>query len=126
MAAFVDEWEQLPLFATQAALPAPLLVAQRRTREAHDPRVVAGAFRILGTGSMPDYETKLSDLETPLLFVSGALDDKYGTLAARYAAATPSGRHAVLAGCGHNPLLEAPERLRELVLQTLASTRSAA
>lgn len=126
MAAFVDDWERLPLFSTQSSLPAAALQAQRRTRERHEPRVVAGAFRILGTGSMPDYESKLATFDAPLLFVTGELDPKYGELASRYAHAAARGRHAVIAGCGHNPLLEAPEKLRDLVLESLVQTQRAA
>ncbi len=111
MGAFVDEWERLPLFATQSPEQRAL---QRPAREAHDPRVLAGAFRVLGTSRMPNYERLLGDLRTPLLFVAGAADAKYLELARRYAAAAARGRFVVVPG-GHNPLLEAPALVGEAV-----------
>lgn len=109
MASFVDEWERQPLFATQT--PAQR-AAQRATREAHRPAVLAGAFEVLGTSRMPSYERVLGDLRTPLLFVAGEGDPKYLALAQRYAQAAARGRFAVVPG-GHNPLLEAPAALGE-------------
>ena len=109
--AFVDEWERLPLFATQSQEQRRV---QRAAREANEPAVLAGAFRVLGTSHMPDYERLLGDARVPLLFVAGELDAKYSELATRYAAIR--GDSFVVPGVGHNPLVEAPgvtlQRLR--------------
>lgn len=120
MATFVDEWERLPLFASQARLSEAARTAQRRVRERHHPRVVARAFQRLGTSRMPSYEALLPSLAIPLCFVSGALDTKYDALAARYAASTAHGRHVSLADVGHNPLLEAPTALRAQLHESLS------
>lgn len=119
MRPFVDHWESLPLFATQAQLAPNLQQAQRRAREQHLPAVVADAFRVLGTSRMPHYETALGSLRMPVLFLSGARDGKYDALAARYARAAARGTHASIAGCGHNPLLEAPRTVARLVADLL-------
>lgn len=108
--AFVNAWETLPLFATQT--PAQR-ASQRAHREAHDPRVLAGAFRVLGTSHMPHYETTLPAVPTPLVFVAGALDAKYAALASRYAAAARHGSLVLVPNAGHNPLLEAPAAVLE-------------
>ena len=113
MAEFVDGWERLPLFATQSA---PQRAAQRPARLAHDPRALAGAFRILGTSRMPDYEPTLAGGRTPLLFVAGAEDEKYRALSERYAAR--GGALALVPG-GHNPLVEEPAALGRVALEFL-------
>ncbi len=107
--AFVDAWEELPLFATQTRAQR---AAQRAHRESHDPAALTGAFRVLGTSLMPSYETTLPALQTPLLFVAGALDSAYATLARRYAQAAAHGSAVVLPDVGHNPIVEAPEALQ--------------
>ncbi len=113
--AFVDEWERLPLFSTQSVAQRQ---AQRAPREGHDAAALGGAFRVLGTSRMPDYERLLGDVHVPLLFVAGELDAKYSELAVRYASAAARGEACIVPGVGHNPLLEAPAltlaRLREL------------
>lgn len=111
---FVEEWERLPLFSTQSVAQRQ---AQRAPREGHDGAVLSGAFRVLGTSRMPNYERMLGDVHVPLLFVAGELDAKYSELAVRYASAAGRGAACIVPGVGHNTLIEAPTfthaRLRE-------------
>lgn len=114
---FVDEWEKLPLFATQAAQVSPERMAQQRQKRlAHDPKIVSGAFRVLGTSQMPHYETELGALHAKVTWIAGDRDEKYRVLAERYAAA--GGRREILAG-GHNLLLEAPDALAAAIRRGL-------
>ncbi len=92
--AFVRRWEALPLFATQTP---ELRRAQRRTRLRHDPRGLAASLRLLGLGSMPPYDPG----DVPVQRLVGELDEKFRCLA-------PA---TLIAGAGHNPLLEQPERV---------------
>ncbi len=117
MQQFVDEWVTLPLFATQATrVSAARRDLQRRTRLAHDPQRVSGAFRVLGTSQMPHYEAELRRLQTRATWLAGERDDKYRALAVRYA--TSLGRAEILAG-GHNLLLEAPQAVADAVRRGL-------
>lgn len=98
---FVEAWEKLPLFASQAALPAAKLAAQRAVRLGHDASALARCLRALGTGRMP----RLA-LAPHAIVVRGELD--------------PGAEEAplpdrTLAGVGHNPLIEAPETLARLL-----------
>jgi 2-succinyl-6-hydroxy-2,4-cyclohexadiene-1-carboxylate synthase len=113
--AFVDAWEAQPVFAGQERLPASVLERQRRDRLAHDARALAGAMRALSLGGMPCYGRRLAAISLPVWWVTGERDSKFGALAAAVAAGRPPARVEVLAGCGHNPLLEAPAELARLL-----------
>lgn len=114
--AFVDRWQALPLFATQTRLPLAIRDQMRQLRLAQDAAGLAHALRVLSPGRMPDYQPSLPAVDLPVRLVAGELDRKYCELLAEMAAALPRARLSVLAGCGHNPLAEAPEALARVLL----------
>ncbi len=105
--AFVSAWEALPLFATQRSLPEPLQARQRTLRLAHDPQALAWSFEVAGLAQMPDLCGAVAAARQPLCFLTGALDTRFGALAAQLAR-PPWVTHRVVPGTGHNLLLEAP------------------
>lgn len=105
--AFVDDWEALPLFASQRRLPAPLQSRQRAARLAHDPQALAWAFDVAGLAQMPDLRPALAAARQPLCFLTGELDARFGALAASLAQ-PPWVAHRIVRRAGHNLLLEAP------------------
>jgi 2-succinyl-6-hydroxy-2,4-cyclohexadiene-1-carboxylate synthase len=107
MAAFVVAWEALPLFATQRALPEATQAQQRAARRSHDPQALAWAFEVAGLAQMPDLRAGVATARQPLRFLTGALDTRFGALAASLAH-PPWVTHAIVPGAGHNLLLEAP------------------
>ena len=108
--AFVARWEQLPLFATQRALPPSVLDGQRAARRSHAPDAVAWALRSLGLGVMPPLWTHLAALSERLFLVTGERDEKFTTLAARTGVT-----HVTVAGSGHNVPMEDPEVSARLI-----------
>lgn len=110
--AFLDAWEAQPLFSNQS--PAQR-AAQRRLRRRLDPRGLARALRELSLGRMPDYHAALPRLSLPVTWAAGELDGKFRSLAEKCAAATPAGRLQILAGAGHNVVLERPAAVAELL-----------
>jgi 2-succinyl-6-hydroxy-2,4-cyclohexadiene-1-carboxylate synthase len=112
IAAFVNDWESQPLFATQSDLPPDVLAAQRRERLAHDPKGLAYSLRATGLGKMPFLGAVLrSDVwgaSPPVQLVVGSRDAKFASLAAPYAS-LPHRQVLVVEGAGHNVLLERPE-----------------
>lgn len=104
--AFVDEWEALPLFESQRALPDEVRSAQRARRLRNDPGSLAASLRGVGTGTLPSYWDVLSELSVPTLLLTGALDRKFTTIAGRMAERIPDARHIVVAGAGHAVHLE--------------------
>lgn len=107
LAAFVDAWEALPLFATQRALPPETQAAQRAGRLAHDPQALAWAFEVAGLACMPDLRPGVTAAQQPLRFLTGAMDTRFAALGASLEH-PPWVRHHSVPGAGHNLLLEAP------------------
>jgi len=107
LAAFVSAWEALPLFESQRALPAAQRARQRAARLAHDPRALAWSFDVAGLAQMPDLRAAVASARQPLCFLTGALDLRFGALAASLVR-VPWVTHEVVRGAGHNLLLEAP------------------
>lgn len=106
--AFVDEWEKLPLFASQASLPPDVRARQRAVRLANDPHSLAAALRGLGTGVLPSYWGSLGTLNFPVLVVVGALDPKFVEIGRRMASALPDARLVEVPEAGHTVHLERP------------------
>ena len=106
--AFVDYWEALPLFATQARLPAGMRLAIRRGRLANDARGLANSLRGMGTGAQPSLHDQLGSIEAPALLLAGAQDAKFAAIAGEMAAAMPAARAHPVPDAGHAAHIEKP------------------
>lgn len=115
IAAFVDRWEQLPVFASQRQLPPAVLAMQRQQRLAHDPRGLAWALRALGTGRMPSLWSRLSALRLPVRLINGSLDEKFVHIGRRLQGCLPSLTHIILPNVGHNVVLESPTHVMHIL-----------
>lgn len=112
---FVDRWEALPLFASQARLAADIRDAHRARRLANDPRSLAAALRGLGTGSLPSLWERLDEVRMPVLLIAGALDQKFVAIGRRMERVMPDARLAIVPDAGHTVHLERPGRWLERV-----------
>ena len=124
--AFVDRWEQLPLWASQAALPAAVRARLRTQRLANSAPGLAGSLRAAGPAADPVPRDRLAALALPTLVVAGALDAKYVALGGELAAAIPGARLAVVPDAGHAVHLEQPAALAALVTEFLRDVDRAA
>ena len=113
--AFVDRWERVPLFASQATLDAESLARQRAIRLGHDPAGLARSLRVLGLAAMPDYGPALADVTVPVRLVVGARDAKFRAIAEAMATRLPRARVCVVDGAGHNVVLERPQEIVRLL-----------
>jgi 2-succinyl-6-hydroxy-2,4-cyclohexadiene-1-carboxylate synthase len=120
---FVDHWEALPMWATQRALSAGRLAAQRAQRLNHDPERLARALRTLSLGRMPSWMATLPDLDLPVTVVVGSADTAFRERAKVISARLPVAKLAVLGDAarpiGHNVPLEAPDELARVLLETM-------
>lgn len=109
MTAFVDEWERLPLWSSQARLPESARAAQRAQRLRNSPHGLANSLRGMGTGAQPSLWNRLTDVAVPTLLIAGALDNKFVSINQRMAATLPNARLLVAPEAGHNVHLDKPQ-----------------
>lgn len=120
LAWFVDHWASIPLFSSQAALPAEERAALRARRLRGSARGYANSLRGMGAGRQTSLWARLPELATPALLISGELDVKYVRLNSAMAALMPDARHAIVPGAGHTVHLEQREAFAQLVVGFLA------
>lgn len=116
VAAFVEYWERLPLFASQQVLPLEVCERQRRQRLANSPVGLANSLRGIGTGAQPALHSRLPELDLPVLLIAGELDAKFRAIAQDMAGAMPRARLAIVPNAGHAVHLEQPDIFDTLVL----------
>lgn len=124
VAAFMDWWETLPLFATQRELPPEVRAAIRAERVSRGAEPLARSLETWGAhhqaaeaatfGALAD----LAKQGVPVLYVAGALDEKYAAAAARvHVAGVPA---VLVPNVGHNVHLESPSAFAKVVEGVLA------
>ena len=121
VAAFMDWWETLPLFATQRELPPATRAAIRADREAHGAETLARSLEAWGAhhqAAESETVAALAQMQVagrPVLYLAGSRDEKYAALAARVRAADLPAM--LVEGAGHNVHLEKPEVFSRAVAQ---------
>ncbi len=121
VAAFVDRWERLPLFATQRRLPPAARDALRAHRLAHSARGLANSLRGMGQGAQPSLWDRLPSLSVPTLLLVGALDAAYVAHGREMSRLIPAARLVAVPDAGHTVHLEQPEIFKRTVLEFLAA-----
>ena len=118
--AFVERWENLPVFASERAMPdldrGRLHAARMRNRAPG----LAASLRGAGQGAMEPLGSRLAGVRSPTLVVAGPLDGVGADRAIAIAAAIPAARQMMLEGTGHAPHREAPDRFADLLVDFVA------
>jgi 2-succinyl-6-hydroxy-2,4-cyclohexadiene-1-carboxylate synthase len=112
---FMDEWLAQPLFATQRALPASVLAAERQRRLKNRPDALAAALRAFSVGGQPSFWDRLDEVAAPTLLLTGEEDVKFTDTARRMSERMPKATHAIVPGAGHAVHLERPDVWLEAV-----------
>jgi 2-succinyl-6-hydroxy-2,4-cyclohexadiene-1-carboxylate synthase len=113
--AFVERWEKLPLFASQARLPAATIARKHAERLRHDARGLAASLRSTGLGAMPDFTPLLETLRCPVTLLVGELDHKFVVLAQAAAARLAAAELSIVPDAGHDLLLERPAEVARVL-----------
>lgn len=119
VAAFIREWEQLPLFATQSELMKQQLHELRLQNRAEG---LANSLRGMGTGVQPSLWGKLPELRLPVLLLAGALDTKFTGIARKMQTLLPHAELQVVPDVGHTIHLENPTYFDLAVLEFVRRT----
>lgn len=115
MEAFVEYWENLPLFASQQRLPYAQRQALHEQRLWNNPLGLANSLRGVGTGVQPALQERLTTLSVPVLLIAGILDTKFCTIAQQMAQSLPHAQIHIVPGTGHTVHLEQPELFDSIV-----------
>lgn len=116
---FVEYWTNIPLFSTQARLPAVVraeLYQQRLQNNAHG---LANSLRGLGTGTQAPLWDELSAIQMPTLLLAGELDKKFAAIAQQMSAALPNARLEIIPDAGHTLHLEQPNAFEQVITEFL-------
>ncbi|MEL0538392.1 2-succinyl-6-hydroxy-2,4-cyclohexadiene-1-carboxylate synthase [Staphylococcus debuckii] len=114
---FVNDWEKLPLFASQAEMMSETQRARiRNMRLAQNPERLAKALRDYGTGNMPNLWPELSALTMPVCLIVGERDEKFVSIADKMEAVIPRCEVHVVEEAGHTVHVEDAEQFAIIVL----------
>ena len=118
---FLDRWEALPLFASQARLPQVTREKLRAQRLRNTPLGLANSLRGIGTGAQPPLHHRIKTLQAPTLFLAGEEDTKFLALAQDMRNAVSQSRLSTIPNVGHAAHLEQPDLFNQTILEFLAS-----
>jgi len=113
--AFVDAWQSLPLWSSQAQLDRATVERKRSERLSHDPAGLARSLRVTGLAEMPNYRQELTQIRVPLTLLAGGLDAKFRSLAEQMAKIVAHAELTIVDGAGHDLLLERPQFITEVI-----------
>lgn len=116
---FVNAWENIPLFESQKRLSHNARQAVRTERLAQNEMGLAGSLRGMGTGVQPSNWDKLTQLELPVLLLTGSLDSKFCNIALEMKALLKNGNHITVNDAGHAIHVENPAEFATIVNEYL-------
>lgn len=107
--AFVDEWENLPLFAGLRGLSADCKAKLREMRVRQHPLGLANSLRGMGTGKQQSIWPRLDHYTGATLILTGAEDAKFCAIGDDMKKSMPSAERVNIPNAGHTVHLEQPE-----------------
>lgn len=116
MAAFVEKWYAMPLFASLGAHPRRLQHIQTAAAQ-NDPRWMARAISALSPGRQTPLWDYLPRLNMPTLLIAGEQDKKYVQNMHDMALRIPGAQAVIVPRAGHNTHAERPAQVR-IALET--------
>ncbi|GAB4327680.1 MAG: 2-succinyl-6-hydroxy-2,4-cyclohexadiene-1-carboxy late synthase [Candidatus Zixiibacteriota bacterium] len=118
--AFVEEWENRPIFAGQHRLAEVKRARMRELRRRNNATGLALSLRGMGTGAQPPLHDELHGLALPTLLMVGESDQKFTAIGREMCARLPDATIRIIAGAGHSPYWEQPEAAVACVRQFLS------
>ncbi|PFK33814.1 2-succinyl-6-hydroxy-2,4-cyclohexadiene-1-carboxylate synthase [Bacillus cereus] len=113
--AFVNMWENIPLFTTQKNLREDVKEAVRQERLANDPRGLANSLRGMGTGAQPSWWNQLEKFKMPVLLMNGEHDQKFFHILKNIQKRIPHAKFVKIDGAGHAIHVEQPQKFGTIV-----------
>lgn len=113
---FVDDWNAQGVLGDSGSE-----LGDRAELEQRREAVVAG-FVEWSLGKQEDLRARLRDVNAPVLWITGAADEKFSTLARAVGQTCPRVRHEVVPECGHRVPWEKPDDFAERVISFLGTS----
>lgn len=114
--AFVDYWENIPLFASQQTLPEEVRATLHAQRLHNRADGLANSLLGVGTGAQPPLYVALPELQIPVLLLVGELDSKFTSLGQLMQQLLPHAKLCIVPEAGHAVHLEQPALFQQQVL----------
>ncbi|MEH7085878.1 2-succinyl-6-hydroxy-2,4-cyclohexadiene-1-carboxylate synthase [Neobacillus drentensis] len=119
--AFVDYWEDIPLFFTMKRLPRETQEKIRKQRLNNSPIGLANSLLGMGTGSQSSWWGRLSELTCEVLLLTGAEDQKFCSIASHMMKELKNSSWVVIEDSGHAIHVEEPEKFGTIVSDFLSN-----
>lgn len=117
--AFVDMWENLPLFATQKGLPESMQQQVRDERMAQTEAGLTKSLQYMGTGMQPSWWDQLNSLRIPVYLIVGNLDEKFIEINKIMEKMMTQSELVVVHESGHTVHVEQAEKFATIVMEFL-------
>jgi 2-succinyl-6-hydroxy-2,4-cyclohexadiene-1-carboxylate synthase len=122
MEAFVDYWENIPLFSTMRNLPQDIKNKIRYQRLSHSPEGLANSLLGMGTGVQPSWWGKLDQLDCQVLLLTGEKDEKFCRIAEKMQKLLKNSTLMVIENSGHALHVELKGKFGTIVSEFLLNT----
>ncbi|QDP99859.1 2-succinyl-6-hydroxy-2,4-cyclohexadiene-1-carboxylate synthase [Lysinibacillus fusiformis] len=116
---FVKDWENIPLFDSQKRLPEMTREAIRTERLTQRKSGLVGSLRGMGTGKQPSNWSLLTQMDVPVMLITGALDEKFCQIALEMKALLKNAQHVTVNDVGHAIHVENPAEFATIVMEKL-------
>lgn len=104
---FVEKWNQQPILASKS----PGL----HQATSKDQAAVAASFRSWSLGAQEDLSLRLAEITCPVLWITGARDEKFTRLACEASPLIPNSKHLAVPKAGHRIPWEQPQIFASIV-----------
>lgn len=121
--AFVDYWENIPLFATQKELPPEKRSAIREQRLKNSAIGLHNSLVGMGTGAQPSWWQHLHRIEAETLLVTGSLDEKFCLIAEKMSKSIKNCQWMKVEGSGHTIHVENPDKFGTIMKRFLSNSQ---
>lgn len=119
--AFVEYWENSPLFESQKKIPQEVQEQLRSQRLGNHPKGLINSLKGMGTGSQPSWWSELSSLPVATLLITGEFDQKFCHIAERMNEQLPHSQWINVEECGHAIHVENHEKFGTIVSRFLSN-----
>ena len=123
--AFVLQWQEVPLFASQKALPQAVQLRVYQERMSQNRWGLANSLAHMGTGAQQNYWSQLAKMEMPLLYLAGEFDAKFCQIGQEMVHLWQNqAQLEVISGAGHCIHLENPKAVVDNIKKFVENGKS--